>query len=116
MGGKVTVTTTVTTTITVARHRPRRLAAAAIPAVAKGLGYGPECRLVPRSVIPGAAFRIPGLGRSKAVEDVLAARSLVAFSADVAADHGHSRITLGTNHPASHEPPGKMRQGHIAPT
>jgi peptidoglycan/xylan/chitin deacetylase (PgdA/CDA1 family) len=31
-------------------------------------------------------FRIPGLGRSKAVEDALAQRSLVVFSADVVAD------------------------------
>jgi peptidoglycan/xylan/chitin deacetylase (PgdA/CDA1 family) len=38
-------------------------------------------------------FRIPGLGRSKAVEDALAARSLVVFSSDVVADDWFHHIT-----------------------
>jgi len=38
-------------------------------------------------------FRIPGLGRSKAVEDALAERSLVVFSADVVADDWFHHIT-----------------------
>jgi peptidoglycan-N-acetylglucosamine deacetylase len=38
-------------------------------------------------------FRIPGLGRSKTVEDALASRSLVVFSADVVADDWFHHIT-----------------------
>jgi peptidoglycan-N-acetylglucosamine deacetylase len=38
-------------------------------------------------------FRIPGLGRSAAVENALAARSLVVFSADVVADDWFRHIT-----------------------
>lgn len=38
-------------------------------------------------------FRIPGFGRSQAVEDALAARSLVVFSADVVADDWLHHIT-----------------------
>lgn len=38
-------------------------------------------------------FRIPGLGRSQTVEDALAARSLVVFSADVVADDWFHHIT-----------------------
>jgi peptidoglycan/xylan/chitin deacetylase (PgdA/CDA1 family) len=38
-------------------------------------------------------FRIPGLGRSAAVEQALAARSLVVFSADVVADDWFRHIT-----------------------
>jgi peptidoglycan-N-acetylglucosamine deacetylase len=45
----------------------------------------------PAAVAP--FFRIPGLGRSEMVEDALAARSLVVFSADAVADDWHRRIT-----------------------
>jgi peptidoglycan-N-acetylglucosamine deacetylase len=38
-------------------------------------------------------FRIPGLARSNAVENELAARSLVVFSSDTVADDWHHRIT-----------------------
>ena len=38
-------------------------------------------------------FRIPGLGRSETVEDALAARALVVFSADAVADDWHHRIS-----------------------
>jgi peptidoglycan/xylan/chitin deacetylase (PgdA/CDA1 family) len=38
-------------------------------------------------------FRIPGLDRSEAVEDELAAHSLVTFSADAVADDWHRRIS-----------------------
>jgi len=40
-------------------------------------------------------FRIPGLARSDAVENELAARSLVAFSSDTVADDWHHRIKPG---------------------
>jgi peptidoglycan/xylan/chitin deacetylase (PgdA/CDA1 family) len=45
----------------------------------------------PNEVAP--FFRIPGLGRSPAVEDALAERSLVVFSADVVADDWFRHIT-----------------------
>jgi peptidoglycan-N-acetylglucosamine deacetylase len=45
----------------------------------------------PTAVAP--FFRIPGLGRSGAVEDALAARSLVVFSADAVADDWHRHIS-----------------------
>jgi peptidoglycan/xylan/chitin deacetylase (PgdA/CDA1 family) len=45
----------------------------------------------PEAVAP--FFRIPGLDRSDAVEDALAAHSLATFSADTLADDWHRRIT-----------------------
>lgn len=45
----------------------------------------------PTAVAP--FFRIPGLGRSEAVEDALAARALVVFGADAVADDWHHRIS-----------------------
>lgn len=94
MGWNITITTTVTTTITVARHHPRPLAAirAAIAAVAKVLAttrnLGEQLKdrgnqLDERRCRWSLAllFRIPGVGRPKAVEDVFAARLLVVVNA-----------------------------------
>jgi peptidoglycan-N-acetylglucosamine deacetylase len=44
----------------------------------------------PQAVAP--FFRIPGLARTDAIEEELAARSLVAFSSDTVADDWHRRI------------------------
>jgi peptidoglycan/xylan/chitin deacetylase (PgdA/CDA1 family) len=44
----------------------------------------------PRALAP--FFRIPGLARTDAIEDELAARSLVVFSSDTVADDWHRRI------------------------